>query len=87
MSNGTRTAAGLAIALESACLLQSPETAAELERLRKPLVAAPGGLPTEQRAALAEQLRGTRPATDELVAQIGKSIADQAAHEHPTWED
>ncbi|MFS4107516.1 hypothetical protein [Streptomyces sp. PD-S100-1] len=35
MSNGTRTAAGLAVALESACLLQSPETAAELERLRE----------------------------------------------------
>jgi len=32
--NGTRTATGLAIALESAQLLQSPETARELERLR-----------------------------------------------------
>ena len=33
-ANGTQTATGLAIALESAQLLQSPETAAELERLR-----------------------------------------------------
>lgn len=32
--NGTQTATGLAIALESAQLLQSPETARELERLR-----------------------------------------------------
>lgn len=31
--NGTQTATGLAIALESAQLLQSPETARELERL------------------------------------------------------
>lgn len=30
-----QTAAGIAAALESACLLQSPETAAELESLRK----------------------------------------------------
>lgn len=34
MKNGTQTAAGLAIALDSAQLLQSPETAAELEQLR-----------------------------------------------------
>jgi hypothetical protein len=34
MQRGTQTAAGLAYALESAQLLQSPETAAELGRLR-----------------------------------------------------
>ena len=34
MEQGKRTAAGLAIALESAQLLQSPETAAELVSLR-----------------------------------------------------
>jgi hypothetical protein len=34
MQRGTQTAAGLAYALESAQLLQSPETAAELARLR-----------------------------------------------------
>lgn len=34
MEQGTQTPTGLAIALDSACLLNSPEIAAELERLR-----------------------------------------------------
>ncbi|MDV5145876.1 hypothetical protein R1T08_17090 [Streptomyces sp. SBC-4] len=48
------TAAGVAVALESACLLQSPESASELVRLRSLLDARPLELTGEQRDALSD---------------------------------
>ncbi|MGW6598463.1 hypothetical protein [Streptomyces sp. NPDC055036] len=53
MEQGRRTAAGIAAALESAGLLMSPETAAELTKLRALLNAEPAELTPEQIDALA----------------------------------
>ncbi|WP_051905958.1 MULTISPECIES: hypothetical protein [Streptomyces] len=74
-------------ALESAQLLQSPETAAELAALRERLTAAPAALPAEQRAAIAELVGDAKPATDRLLEQLAESVRDRREHKHPTWED
>ncbi|WP_151480657.1 hypothetical protein [Streptomyces albicerus] len=76
-----------AFALESAQLLMSPETAAELARLRERFNASPAELSPEQRTALDEQLGDAKPASTELVVSFGKAIRNRRDHEHPTWED
>lgn len=76
-----------AFALESAQLLQSPETAAELARLRERYVAAPAELTPEQRTTLAGHLRDAKPATAALVASLARAVHDVREHEHPKWED
>ncbi|MFJ3097406.1 hypothetical protein [Streptomyces hydrogenans] len=48
------SAAGIAAALEAACLLQSPESAAELTRLRSLMNSQPPELTEEQRDALSD---------------------------------
>ncbi|MER6515177.1 hypothetical protein [Nonomuraea sp. NPDC001636] len=62
------TAAGIAVALESACLLQSPESAAELARLRSLLAAQPLDLTEEQRDALSDA--GNRALNDHYHADL-----------------
>ncbi|MEU3096588.1 hypothetical protein ABZ690_17770 [Streptomyces sp. NPDC006967] len=80
-------AAQAAFALESAHLLQSSETAAELERLRERATATPAALPPEQRAAIAAHLATVKPASTQLVAGLAKAVHDVREHEHPQWED
>ena len=73
-----RTAAGIALALESAQLLMSPETAAELERLRSEV------------AALRVERHSTNEALDDAVqalrerekreAIVAKFVADRAGY-------
>ncbi|MFE9936368.1 hypothetical protein [Streptomyces hirsutus] len=87
MQQGRQTPTGLAIALDSACLLNSPETAAELERLRERSTAALSELGAEERAAIAAHLADTKPASTALVAGMAKTVRDVREHEHPTWED
>jgi hypothetical protein len=70
MLRGTETAAGLAIVLESACLLQSPETAAELETLRTRVAELEAERHTTNEALsdAAVQLRANRDLIAELEA-------------------
>ncbi|MFJ5259128.1 hypothetical protein ACIQAC_01455 [Streptomyces sp. NPDC088387] len=76
-----------AFALESAQLLQSPETAAELDQLRERVAAAPAELAIDERSALARQLGDTSPATTGLIVSLVKAIRNVREHDHPTWED
>ncbi|MFI6279617.1 hypothetical protein [Streptomyces sp. NPDC050988] len=87
MVNGKQTPAGWAMALDATGMLQTPETAAELTRLRERFNAAPAELSPEQRTALDEQLGDAKPATTGLIVSFGQSIANRRNHEHPTWED
>ncbi len=82
MQRGTQTAAGLAYALESAQLLQSPETAAELTRLRSGPV-----LETEQAALLAEMIGDVQPARVSVLLSLGESVRDQRAHDHSSQRE
>ncbi|MEV0691818.1 hypothetical protein [Streptomyces sp. NPDC050388] len=87
MEQGQQTPTGLALALDSARLLNSPETAAELEQLRERSTAVPSALAAEERAELAEHLGDAKPATTSLIASLAKTVRDVRDHEHPTWED
>lgn len=87
MANGKQTPAGWAMALDATGMLQTPETAAELTRLRERFNAAPAELSPEQCTALDEQLGDAKPATTGLIVSFGQSIANRRNHEHPTWED
>ncbi|MGW2985425.1 hypothetical protein [Streptomyces goshikiensis] len=71
MQQGRVTAADLACALESAQLLQSPETAAELNRLRArvPELEAERHSTNEALSDAAEQLRADRDRIAELEAE------------------
>ncbi|MFJ9214278.1 hypothetical protein [Streptomyces sp. NPDC102264] len=81
MENGRRTAAGIAAALESAGLLMSPETAAELDRLSDELTGMSLSLWEEEqdsarlRLALASAQRGRR----ELRARVAELESDYVA--------
>ncbi|MET9955655.1 hypothetical protein ABZ135_29475, partial [Streptomyces sp. NPDC006339] len=74
-----KTAAGVAIALESACLLQSPETAAELTRRRNEDLAlrvelAPMGGPRKVPFELGDSLL---PAVQWLLARVAELEAQR----------
>jgi len=68
-------------------MLQTPETAAELEHLRAWHTAAPTELTPEQRTTLAAHLGDSKPATAALVASLAKAVRNVREHDHPTWED
>jgi hypothetical protein len=83
--NGTQTATGLAIALESAQLLQSPETARELERLRARVadLEAERHSTNEALSDAAEQLRADR----DRIAELEAARTGSGGHSHPEAED
>lgn len=76
-----------AFALESTQMLQTPETAAELARLRAWHTAVPTELTPEHRTTLAAHLGDSKPATAALVASLAKAVRDVREHDHPKWED
>lgn len=92
--NGHVTPAGWAMALESAQLLQSPETAAEMERLRARIVDLEAELYTEQehhrttleqRNAHAQELRKLRPRVAELEQQVTNQGREQTLTDVGNW--
>ncbi|MFE3578770.1 hypothetical protein [Streptomyces vinaceus] len=100
MEQGRATAASLAYALESAQLLQSPETAAERatlleqvtglvaqrDRLRARVAERTPGL-TEQAALLAEMIGDVQPARVTVLLSLGEAVRDQREHDHSQRED
>lgn len=85
--NGTQTATGLAIALESAQLLQSPETADELERLRARVaeLEAERHSTNEALSDAAEALRANRDRIAELEA--ARTGSRPGGHSRPEADD
>ncbi|MFF9200013.1 hypothetical protein ACF09L_32880 [Streptomyces sp. NPDC014779] len=93
-----RTAAGIAADLESACLLQSPETAAELARRRTEDLAlrvelapmgAPRRVPFELGASLLPAVRWLVARESDLIAQVSRlanRVAELEAERHSTNE-
>ena len=83
MEQGRQTATGIAVALESAGLLMSPETAAELERLREERHST-----NESVSEAAEALRRqrdriaeleARPSRAEVIRTITRRLANRAS--------
>jgi len=71
MEQGRQTPAGLAIALDSARLLNSPEHAAEFQRLLEPVAATPAD----------------EPASDLLLAELARNVRAVGRFDGPQWED
>ncbi|MFB6809462.1 hypothetical protein [Streptomyces sp. NPDC056387] len=86
MEQGRSLPQALAYALESAQLLQSPESAAELARLRAQVAEQTPGL-TEQAALLAEMIGDVQPARVTVLLSLGEAVRDQREHDHSQRED
>lgn len=90
--NGKQTPMGIAIAVESAGLLQSPESAAELEQLRSERAstnAALADVTTAQRAG-EFALGGMTRACDSILAErneLRERVAELEAASHPAILD
>ena len=96
MENGRQTPAGWAMALDAACMLQSPETAAELVRLRRESetnrVDGQRLIRAEQRTAELEAVLGTHRKDDQAeisrlkarIAELGQLLAGK---DRPVDED
>ncbi|MCX5587610.1 hypothetical protein [Streptomyces erythrochromogenes] len=80
-------AATIVFALGSAQLLQSPESAAELSRLRARVVEQTPGLETEQAALLAEMIGDVQPARVSVLLSLGEAVQDQRAHDHSSQNE
>lgn len=76
--------ATVVFALGSAQLLQSPETAAELARLRAERSPA---LETEQAALLAELIGDVQPARVPVLLDLGESVRDRRDHDHASQNE
>ena len=74
MEQGRQTPTGLAIALDSARLLNSPEHAAEFQRLREQAAATPADVDDE-------------PASDLLLAELARNVRAVGRFDEPQWED
>jgi hypothetical protein len=76
-----QTAAGIAVALAAAGMLQSPETAAEVERLR-----SQAALPDTIRTIAAELARRTLLADNCTCSDVLSAMAQDAATESCLWQ-
>ncbi|MFJ8163857.1 hypothetical protein ACIRBY_23420 [Streptomyces sp. NPDC096136] len=90
MLRGTQTPAGLAVALESAQLLQSPESAAELKRLRARVneleALEPAPIQTCRTCGAGYEL-GRSCGTCEFQSHIAAALAERYGDGRPPAED
>ncbi|QJT04407.1 hypothetical protein G9272_32335 [Streptomyces asoensis] len=83
-----RTAAGIALALESAQMLMSPETAAELEKLRAEVAALRAERHTTNEALddVVRELRARKtPDPDRSAEKLSRILAPSPAGEHEVF--
>ncbi|AZM46612.1 hypothetical protein DMB38_13010 [Streptomyces sp. WAC 06738] len=85
--NGRRTPMGIAFAIDAARMVMSPETAADLDRLRRLEATASSDLTRELRVALTECLGDAKPATGALLVQLGGSVRNRLAHDRSTQRE